>query len=112
MVTAKTQSNLKNAQQYFEEHLCVGDSYEEAQRVSVRLQNGLGFFQRSSALHFLNAPCGIACFEKRNVGFTMFHSNSDESFSGYIVIRRVEPAEKSLEPTLFQCFNRLVSVGT
>jgi conjugative relaxase-like TrwC/TraI family protein len=34
VVTAKTQYNLKNAQEYFEEHLCVGDYYDEGQRVS------------------------------------------------------------------------------
>ncbi|HLX68420.1 MAG TPA: MobF family relaxase [Verrucomicrobiae bacterium] len=34
MVTAKTQYNLKNAKEYFEEHLCVGDYYEEGQRVT------------------------------------------------------------------------------
>ncbi len=34
MVTAKTQYNLKNAREYFEEHLCVGDYYQEGQRVS------------------------------------------------------------------------------
>src|SRR5437016_13797250 len=34
MVTAKTQYNLKNAEQYFNEHLCVGDYYNEGQRVS------------------------------------------------------------------------------
>jgi conjugative relaxase-like TrwC/TraI family protein len=34
MVTAKTQYNLKNAQDYFEEHLCFGDYYNEGQRVS------------------------------------------------------------------------------
>src|SRR5216117_3053799 len=34
MVTAKTQFNLKNAEQYFAEHLCVGDYYDEGQRVS------------------------------------------------------------------------------
>src|SRR5580692_3121822 len=33
MVTAKTQYNLKNAREYFEEHLCVGDYYDEGQRV-------------------------------------------------------------------------------
>lgn len=33
MVTAKTQYNLKNAQEYFEEHLCAGDYYDEGQRV-------------------------------------------------------------------------------
>ncbi len=34
MLTAKTQYNLKNAREYFEEHLCVGDYYDEGQRVS------------------------------------------------------------------------------
>ena len=34
MVTAKTQYNLTNAREYFEEHLCVGDYYDEAQRVA------------------------------------------------------------------------------
>ncbi len=38
MVTAKTQYNLKNAQEYFEEHLCVGDYYAEGQRVSGEWQ--------------------------------------------------------------------------
>jgi conjugative relaxase-like TrwC/TraI family protein len=34
MVTAKTQYNLKNAKEYFEEHLSVGDYYAEGQRVT------------------------------------------------------------------------------
>jgi conjugative relaxase-like TrwC/TraI family protein len=34
VVTAKTQYNLKNAREYFEEHLSVGDYYNEGQRVS------------------------------------------------------------------------------
>ena len=34
MLTAKTQYNLTNAREYFEEHLCVGDYYEEGQRVA------------------------------------------------------------------------------
>jgi len=35
VVTAKTQRyNLKNAREYFEEHLCVGDYYDEGQRVA------------------------------------------------------------------------------
>ncbi|MCU0771904.1 MAG: relaxase domain-containing protein [Verrucomicrobia bacterium] len=34
MVTAKTQYNIKNAREYFEEHLCVGDYYNEGQRVA------------------------------------------------------------------------------
>ena len=34
MLTAKTQYNLTNAREYFEEHLCVGDYYDEGQRVA------------------------------------------------------------------------------
>ena len=34
MVTAKTQYSLKHAQEYFEEHLCVGDYYDEGQSVA------------------------------------------------------------------------------
>ena len=34
VVTAKTQYNLKNAREYFEEHLCVGDYYQEGQKVA------------------------------------------------------------------------------
>jgi conjugative relaxase-like TrwC/TraI family protein len=34
VVTAKTQYNLKNAREYFEEHLCVDDYYREGQLVS------------------------------------------------------------------------------
>jgi hypothetical protein len=35
VVTAKTQYNLKNAQEYFEEHLCVGDYYQEGRASSA-----------------------------------------------------------------------------
>ena len=34
MVTAKTQHSLANAQSYFEEHLAVGDYYQEGQKVA------------------------------------------------------------------------------
>jgi len=33
MRSPKTQCNLKNAKEYFEEHLCVGDYYSEGERV-------------------------------------------------------------------------------
>jgi hypothetical protein len=33
MLTAKTQYNLTNAREYFEEHLCVGDYYDEGHPV-------------------------------------------------------------------------------
>lgn len=41
MVTAKTQYSLKNAEEYFAEHLAVGDYYDEGQRVAGEW-NGLG----------------------------------------------------------------------
>src|SRR5437870_9801353 len=41
VVTAKTQYNLKNAREYFEEHICVGDYYNEGQRVAGEW-SGLG----------------------------------------------------------------------
>jgi len=41
VITAKTQYNLKNAREYFEEHLCVGDYYNEGQRVAGEW-SGLG----------------------------------------------------------------------
>jgi conjugative relaxase-like TrwC/TraI family protein len=34
VVTVKTQYNLQNAKEYFEEHLCVGEYYDEGQRVA------------------------------------------------------------------------------
>jgi conjugative relaxase-like TrwC/TraI family protein len=34
MVTAKTQYKLKNAEEYFKEHLAVGDYYDEGQRIA------------------------------------------------------------------------------
>lgn len=34
VLTAKTQYSLKNAKEYFEEHLCVGDYYDEGQRIA------------------------------------------------------------------------------
>ena len=33
MLSPKTQYNLKNAREYFEEHLCAGDYYSEGQRI-------------------------------------------------------------------------------
>src|SRR5271170_5011023 len=47
------------------------------QPLSVRLQDGLGFLQRSSARHSHSTPCGAPASMRRNVGFTMFHSNSE-----------------------------------
>ena len=33
MLSPKTQYNLKNAQEYFEEHLCAGDYYSEGAKI-------------------------------------------------------------------------------
>ena len=48
MVTAKTQYSLTNAKNYFTEHLCVGDYYEEGQRVAGQWF-GLGAERRGLA---------------------------------------------------------------
>ena len=48
------------------------------QPLSVRLQDGFRFLQRSSARHPRSIPCGVPASKRRNVGFTMFLSNSDE----------------------------------
>jgi hypothetical protein len=48
VVTAKTQYNLKNAREYFEEHLCVGDYYQEGQRVAGEW---IGLGQSTAAWH-------------------------------------------------------------
>ena len=60
VVTAKTQYNLKNAREYFEEHLCVGDYYDEGQRVAGEwigwARNGLGCPAKSAPM----ISCGCA----------------------------------------------------
>jgi conjugative relaxase-like TrwC/TraI family protein len=57
VVTAKTQYNLKNAREYFEEHLCVGDYYNEGQRVAGEWVGSgaqrLGLFGKVRADEFL-----------------------------------------------------------
>jgi hypothetical protein len=42
VLSPKTQTNLKNAKSYFEEHLAIGDYYTEAEQVSVRKIHGSG----------------------------------------------------------------------
>ena len=39
MVSAKTQYNLANAREYFEEHLCVGDYYDEGEKLRAQDKN-------------------------------------------------------------------------
>jgi conjugative relaxase-like TrwC/TraI family protein len=57
VVTAKTQYNLANAREYFEEHLCVGDYYDESQRVAGEWfghgAEGLGLAGKVSSDDFL-----------------------------------------------------------
>jgi hypothetical protein len=38
VVTVKTQYNLKKAKEYFEEHLCVGEYYDQGQQVAPVLR--------------------------------------------------------------------------
>ena len=58
VLSPKTQYNLANAKEYFEEHLCVGDYYDEGERVSGHwLGNGaelLGLSGRVEREEFLN----------------------------------------------------------
>jgi len=50
VVTAKTQYNLKNAQEYFEVHLAVGDYYAEGQRVTGEWREWLSQEMERNAL--------------------------------------------------------------
>jgi hypothetical protein len=47
MLSPQTQTNLKNAKSYFEEHLAAGDYYAEAER--VWWDNGLAKARKCSA---------------------------------------------------------------
>jgi hypothetical protein len=64
VVTAKTQYNLKNAREYFEEHLCVGDYYNEGQRVAGEWC-GLG--AERLGLAGKSAPMTSCGFAKTNI---------------------------------------------
>jgi conjugative relaxase-like TrwC/TraI family protein len=83
MVTAKTQYNLKNAKEYFEEHLCVGDYYEEGQRVTGQ------WFGLGAELLGLNGKVGGEAFlrlcENR-------HPASGETFTQRLNTTRMDEA--------------------
>ena len=57
MLSPKTQYNLKNAKEYFEEHLCAGDYYSEGERIAGQwIGNGaalLGLGERVKRDEFL-----------------------------------------------------------
>ena len=57
VLSPKTQYNLKNAKEYFEEHLCVGDYYSEGERIAGQwIGNGadlLGLGERVKRDEFL-----------------------------------------------------------
>ena len=71
MLTAKTQYNLQNAREYFEEHLCVGDYYDEGQRVPISKSGRLSpaadfpYFQTKKChLHRTPSFASIQMFRK------------------------------------------------
>jgi hypothetical protein len=47
-----------------------------SQLLSIRLRDGFGFLQRSSARHPHSTPCGVPASMRRSIGFTMFRLNS------------------------------------
>src|ERR1035438_3753284 len=60
------------------------------QLLSIRLQDGFCFLQRSSARHSNGAPCGVLASMRRNVGFTMFRlNNADDLAPAYYTGSRV-----------------------
>jgi hypothetical protein len=65
VVTVKTQYNLKNAREYFEEHLCVGEYYDEGQRVAGQWF-GLGAARRAQPSSRPRNPASAAA--SLNVG--------------------------------------------
>jgi len=71
VVTAKTQYNLKNAREYFEEHLCVGNYCDGDQRVSgewlgleakdeeYQLSTGLAFDVMANTAGWVSLRSGV-----------------------------------------------------
>src|SRR5260221_10979097 len=96
MVTAKTQYNLKNAREYFEEHLCVGDYYNEGQRVAGewigRGAERLGLAGKVRADDFLrlcenqNPPTGETLTQRLNT--TRLRTARTQPIGGYSTTSR------------------------
>jgi hypothetical protein len=51
------------------------------QLLSIRLQDGVCFLQRSSARHPHSAPYSVPASPRRDVGFTMFPLNSADDLA-------------------------------
>jgi len=92
VVTAKTQYNLKNAEEYFEEHLCVGDYYDEGQRVAGEWF-GLGA-QRLGLAGRVRADAFLRLCENQ-------HPSSGETLTQRLNTTRTEGGENSANRRIF-----------
>ncbi|MGA2801533.1 MAG: MobF family relaxase [Verrucomicrobiota bacterium] len=96
MVTAKTQYNLKNAKAYFEEHLCVGEYYNEGQRVTGQWF-GLGA-ERLGLTSQVGAEAFLRLCENR-------HPASGETLTQRLnTTRKDEASDKSANRRIFYDF--------
>lgn len=92
MVTAKTQYNLANAREYFEEHLCVGDYYDEDQRVAGEWL-GLGA-QRLGLAGKVHADDFLRLCENQ-------HPSSGETLTQRLNTTRTEGGENAANRRIF-----------
>ena len=95
MVTAKTQYNLKNAEEYFEEHLAVGDYYDEGQRVAGEWI-GLGA-ERLGLAGKVRAEDFLRLCENQ-------HPSSDETLTQRLNTTRTESGESADNRRIFLDF--------
>jgi len=95
VVTAKTQYNLKNAREYFEEHLCVGDYYNEGQRVAGEWY-GLGV-ERLGLSGKIRADDFLRLCENQ-------HPSSGETLTQRINTTRVEDGHAAANRRIFYDF--------
>jgi conjugative relaxase-like TrwC/TraI family protein len=96
VVTAKTQYNLKNAKAYFEEHLCVGEYYNEGQRVTGQWF-GLGA-ERLGLTSQVGAEAFLRLCENR-------HPASGETLTQRLnTTRKDEASDKSANRRIFYDF--------
>jgi conjugative relaxase-like TrwC/TraI family protein len=95
MVTAKTQYNLANAREYFEEHLCVGDYYDEGQRVAGEWL-GLGA-QRLGLAGKVRADDFLRLCENQ-------HPSSGETLTQRLNTTRTEGGENAANRRIFYDF--------
>jgi conjugative relaxase-like TrwC/TraI family protein len=95
VVTAKTQYNLKNAREYFEEHLCVGDYYNEGQRVAGDWY-GLGV-ERIGLSGKIHADDFLRLCENQ-------HPSSGETLTQRLNTTRVEDGQSAANRRIFYDF--------